>query len=136
MGVAGANMQWGHFVCPSSSQKRESTAFRFDLILRSAWGLSSLGKQVGKSSTSTPCRKWSQVWGRESEWWPKYMQCNRVASVGNGKNFEKQAQSSRGNVAIMEHLSLKCNIFACRCSYHTQFDLKNISTPYYVFTKY
>ena len=27
-------MQWGHFVCPSSSQKRESTAF--NLILRSA----------------------------------------------------------------------------------------------------
>ena len=22
--------------------------------------------------------------------------CNRVASVGNGKNFEKQAQSSKG----------------------------------------
>ena len=35
----------------------------------------------------------------------------------------------RGNVAIMEHLSSKCNIFACRCFYHTQFDLKNISTP-------
>ena len=63
VGVAGASMQWGHFVCPSSSQKRESTAF--DLILRSAWGLSSPGKQVGRSST--PCRKRSQVWGRESE---------------------------------------------------------------------
>ena len=35
MGVAGANIQWGDFVCPSSRQKRESTAF--DLILRSAW---------------------------------------------------------------------------------------------------
>ena len=52
MGVAGANMQWGRFVCPSCSQKRESTAF--ELILRSAWGLSSPGKQVGRSST--PCR--------------------------------------------------------------------------------
>ena len=30
------------------------------------------GKQVGRSST--PCRKRSQVWGRESERWPKYMQ--------------------------------------------------------------
>ena len=69
-GVAGANMQWGHFVCPSSSQKRESTAF--DLIVRSAWVLLSPGKRVGRSST--PCRKWSQVWGRESERWPKYMQ--------------------------------------------------------------
>ena len=70
VGVAGANMQWGHFVCPSSSEKRESTAF--DLILRSAWGLSSPGKQVGRSST--PCLKRSQVWGSESERWPKYMQ--------------------------------------------------------------
>ena len=68
--VAVANMQWGHFVFPSSSQKRESTAF--DLILRSSWGLSSPGKQVGRSST--PCRKRSQVWGSESERWPKYMQ--------------------------------------------------------------
>ena len=59
VGVAGADMQWGHFVCPSSSQKRESTAF--DLILRSAWGLSSPGKQVGRSTCSTPCRKRSQV---------------------------------------------------------------------------
>ena len=60
----------GSFACPSSSQKRESTAF--DLILRSAWGLSSPGKQVDRSST--PCRKRSQVWGRESEQWLKYMQ--------------------------------------------------------------
>ena len=37
----------------------------FDLILRSAWGLSSPGKQVGESST--PCQKRSQVWGRQSE---------------------------------------------------------------------
>ena len=60
-------MQWGHFVCPSCSQKRESTAF--ELILRSAWGLMSPG---GRSSTLFP--KKSQVWGRESERWPKYMQ--------------------------------------------------------------
>ena len=37
--------------------KRESTAF--DLILRSAWGLSSPCKQVGRSST--PCQKRSKV---------------------------------------------------------------------------
>ena len=49
VGVADANMQCGHFVCPSSSQKKESTAF--DLIRRSAWGLSSPSKQVGRSST-------------------------------------------------------------------------------------
>ena len=85
-------MQWGRFICPSCSQKRESTAF--DLILQSAWGLSSPGKQVGRSST--PCPKRSQVWDRESEWWPKYM--HRDVSVGNGKNVEKQAQSSKGYI--------------------------------------
>ena len=73
MGVAGANMQWGCFVCPSCSQKRDSTGF--GLVLRSAWGLSSPDKQVRRSST--PCRKRSQVWGRESERWPKYMQQRR-----------------------------------------------------------
>ena len=70
MGVAGANMQWGHFVSPCSSQERKSTAF--DLILRSAWGLSSPSKLVGGSSTLY--HEWSQVWGRESERRPKYMQ--------------------------------------------------------------
>ena len=63
VGVAGANMQWGRFVCHSCSQTRESTAF--ELVLRSCWGLLSPSKQVGRSST--PCRKRSQVWGRESE---------------------------------------------------------------------
>ena len=84
-------MQWGHFVSCSSNQNRESTAF--ELILRSACEPSSSGKQVGRNSTA----RWKkgQVWGRESEWWPNYI-CNRVASVGNGKNFEKQAQSSKG----------------------------------------
>ena len=51
--VAGANMHWGRFVCPSCSQKREKTAF--ELVLQSAWGLSSPGKQVARSST--PCQK-------------------------------------------------------------------------------
>ena len=49
MVVVGANMEWGCFVCPSCSQKRESTAF--ELVLRSTWGLSSPSKQVGRSST-------------------------------------------------------------------------------------
>ena len=89
MGVAGANMQWGHFVCPSSSQKRESTAF--DLILRSAWGLSSPGKQDGRRLHVGKGAKFgvAKVNGGQNI-------CNRVASVGNGKNFEKQAQSSKG----------------------------------------
>ena len=69
MGVAGANMQWGRFVCPSCSQKRENIAF--ELVLRSTWGLSSPGKQVARSST--PCQKSSQVWGTESERWPRYL---------------------------------------------------------------
>ena len=64
----------------------------FELVLQSAWELSSPGKQVARSST--PCQKRSQVWGTESERWPKYM--SRDASVGNKKNFEKQAQSSKG----------------------------------------
>ena len=87
MGVAGANLQWGHFVCPSSSQKKESTAF--DLILRSAWGLSSPGKKVvlhvGKGAKFGV----SKVNGGQNI-------CSRVASVGNGKNFEKQALPSTG----------------------------------------
>ena len=34
--------------------------------------------------------------------------CNRVASVGNGKNFEKQAQSSKGvRVNITKYTILK-----------------------------
>ena len=83
VGVAGDNMQWGHFVCPSSSQKRESTAF--DLILQSAWGLSSPGKQVGRNSTHV--RKGAKF-GVEKVNGGQNI-CNRVASVGNGKNFEK-----------------------------------------------
>ena len=50
--------------------KRGSTTF--ELILQSAWGRLSPGKQVGRSST--PCWERHQVWGKESEWWPKYMQ--------------------------------------------------------------
>ena len=62
VGLASANMQWGRFVCPSCSQKREKTVF--ELVLRSAWGLSSPVKQAPRSST--PCRKRGQVWGTES----------------------------------------------------------------------
>ena len=41
--------QWGHFVC---RQNRENTAF--EIVLQSAWRLSSLGKEV---ASSTPRRK-------------------------------------------------------------------------------
>ena len=50
---ASANMQWGHFVWPNSSQKRESIA----LILQRAWGILSPGKQVGRSSTPSVSEK-------------------------------------------------------------------------------
>ena len=60
------------------------------LVLRSAWGLSSPGNEVGRSST--PCRKRSQVWGRETV--AKIYAAE--TPVGSGKNFEKQAQSSIG----------------------------------------
>ena len=90
VGVAGANMQWGHFVCPSSSQKRQSTAFY--LILKSAWGLSSPSKQVGRSSTS--CRKGAKFGVEKVNRCQNI--CNRVTHVENGKNFEKRAQSSMG----------------------------------------
>ena len=94
MGVAGSNIQWGHLVCPSCSQKRESAAF--DLILRSAWEHSSPGKQ-----DSTSCWKRSQVWGRGAKFGVEKVNggqniCSRDTSVGNGKNFEKQPQSSKG----------------------------------------
>ena len=59
MGVAGANMQWGRFVCTSCCQKREKPA-----VLQSAWGLLSPDKQAARSST--PCQKRGQVWGTES----------------------------------------------------------------------
>ena len=85
VGVAGANMQWGRFVCPSCCQKRESTAF--ELILRSDWGLSSPGSKlvevvlhVGKGAKFGV----EKVNGGQNI-------CSRDASVGNVKNFEKQA---------------------------------------------
>ena len=87
MGVAGANMQWGCFVCPSCSQNRESTAF--ELILRSAWGLSSPSKQVVLHVKKGAKFGVEKVNGGQNI-------CSRDASVGNGKHFDKQAQSSKG----------------------------------------
>ena len=75
-------MQWGRFVCPSCSQKRESTAFQ--LVLRSTWGLSSPSKQVGTSSTS--CRKEATFGIKKVNGGQNI--CSRDASVGNGKDFE------------------------------------------------
>ena len=97
-------MQWGHFACPSSSQKRESTAF--DLILQSALGLSSPGKQVGRSSA--PCRKRSQVWGRESERWPKYYAIESpVLEMGSNLKNKLSAVRVNGSCLIFMHDSGK-----------------------------
>ena len=57
------------------------------LFLHSTWGLSSPGKQVGRSSS--PYRKGAKC-GVEKVNGGQNI-CNSVASVGNGKNFEKQA---------------------------------------------
>ena len=79
-------MQWGRFVCPSCNQKRENTAF--EIVLRSAWGLWNPDKQVGRSSTQ--CRKGAKFGAEKVNGGQNI--CSRDASVGNGKNFEKQAQ--------------------------------------------
>ena len=44
MGVAGANMQWGSFLCPSCSQKKESTAF--DLVSKLVEVVLHVGKEA------------------------------------------------------------------------------------------
>ena len=68
VGVAGANMQWGHFVCPSSSQK--NTAFH--LILQSK--LVEVVLHAGKRAKFGV----EKVNGGQNI-------SNRVAGVGNGK---------------------------------------------------
>ena len=83
-------MQWGHFVCPSSSQKRESTAF--DLILRSGWDFRVPVSELVEVVLHV--RKGAKF-GAEKVNGSQNI-CNRDTSVGNGKNFEKQAQSSKG----------------------------------------
>ena len=108
MGVAGANMQWGHFVSPSSSQKRESTAF--DLILRSAWGLSSRSKQVGGSST--PCQKRSQVWGRESERWPNYIYAIESSVLEMGRILKNRLSALR-----VKSLTKSAEVHECWAEY-------------------
>ena len=89
--VADANMQWGHFVSPSCSQKRENTAF--DLVLKNTWGLlvckllevvlpvEKGGKFGLKKPNSANC-------GQNF--------CSRDASVRNLKNFEKHTHQSKG----------------------------------------
>ena len=84
-------MQWGCFLCPSCSQKRENTVFQ--LVLRNAWELS--------VSVSKLLEVVLHV-GKGTEFWVTVHKVNscqdissRDASVGNRKNFKKQAQSSK-----------------------------------------
>ena len=81
-------MQWGNFDCPSSSQKRESTAFAYEALEDFRVPVSKLVEvvhHVGKGANFGV----KKVNGGQNI-------CNRVASVGEGKNLEKQAQSSKG----------------------------------------
>ena len=71
MGVAGANIQWGHFVCPSSEVLHVRRGAKFGI------------EKVNDGQNI----------------------CNRVASVGNGKNFEIQAQFSK--VFLIRELTTK-----------------------------
>ena len=88
VGVAGANMQWGRFVCPSSSQKRESTAFAYEFLGGFRVPVSKMVEVV------LHVRKGAKF-GVEKVNGGQNI-CHRVANVGNGKNFKKQAQSSKG----------------------------------------
>ena len=88
MSVAGANMQWSHFVRPSCSQKRKNTAFEIVLRLE-VLGDFQFPVKMLLEVVYTPCQKRSHVWGSE-------VNGGRDTSVGNGKNFEKQAQPSKG----------------------------------------
>ena len=82
-------MQWGCFVCPSCSQKWESTAFELVLHVYEVLG----GFRV-------PVSKLVEVVihvGEGAKFGVEKVNnglniCSRDTSVGNGKNFEKQAQ--------------------------------------------
>ena len=78
-------------VCPSRSQKGENTAF--ELVLQSAWVLSSPLKQVARHSI--PCWKRSQVEVQKVNSGQNI--CRRDASCGNGKNFENKLSPLRVN---------------------------------------
>ena len=78
--VAGANLQWGRFVCPSCYPKRENTALE----------LSSTSKQVARSSTS--CRKGAKFEIQKVN--SDQDTCGGGHSDRNGKNSEKHVQST------------------------------------------
>ena len=89
MGVAVANMQWGRFICSSCSQKKENTAF--ELVLRSAWGLRVPVRKLVEVVLHV--RKGAKFGVQEVNSGQNI--CSRDASVGNEKNFEKQAHKNK-----------------------------------------
>ena len=84
--VGGANMQWGHFVCPSCTQKRENTAF--ELVLQSDYR--DFRVPVSKLEEVVLHVRKGAKFGIEEVNSGQNI-CSRDASVENGKNFEKQA---------------------------------------------
>ena len=63
----------------------------FELVVRSAWGLSSPGKQVARSST--PCQNGAKFGVQKVNGGQDI--CSRDASVGNGKNCENMLSPLR-----------------------------------------
>ena len=88
MGVAGANMQLGRFVCTSCSQKRKKTVFEF--VLQSAWDFQVLVSKL--LDVVFHIGKGGKFGVQRAN--PGQDICSRDASVGKRKNFEKQAQCS------------------------------------------
>ena len=89
--IPGANMQWGRFICHSCSQLKEGTNCIW-IVLWSTWELSSPGKQVAEVVLHV--RKGAKFGVQKVNGGQDI--CCRYASVGDGKIFEKQAQSSKG----------------------------------------
>lgn len=83
MGIASANMQWGHLVGPRCSQKRESAEALGDFRVP----VSKLVEVVLRVRKGTKFGVEKVNNGQNI--------CSRDAGVGNGKHFVKQAQSSK-----------------------------------------
>ena len=96
MGVAGANMQWDHFVCPTASQKRESTAF--DLILEA---IGNFRVPVSKFVEVVLHVRKGAKFGVEKVNGGQNI-CNKCASVGNGKNFKKTSSALSGLISLLQ----------------------------------
>ena len=118
-------MQWGHFVCPSSSQKRENT-----VVLRSAWRLSSPSKQVDRNVVLHV--------GKRAKFGVEKMNgnqniCSRHTSLGNRKNFKNKLSPLKDYNYNNNYYSLcefVCGTFMwlliCRCMRDLYNIVKNI----------